>query len=141
MPVRRYGRYPHKKKEVDGILFDSTAEADVYVILKRLAAEGRISDLKRQVPYELIPEVREEYVKHLKTKDKVLTRQVQKNITYVADFVYLKDGRKIVMDVKSKATAGDPVFQLKKKMMRAILGISVDAVIVGAKTDILSVLP
>ena len=48
-------KYRNKKVEVDGILFDSKKEANRYMELKLLEKAGEITDLKRQVRYELIP--------------------------------------------------------------------------------------
>lgn len=120
-------KYLNKKTEIDGRVFDSRKEAKHYLYLKQCAADGSISDLRMQVPYELIPAVWEERVVHLKTKDKTVRRQVQKPITYVADFVYVDNitGETIVTDVKGFRTKE---YYLKKKMMRALLGISITEV-------------
>ena len=53
-------KYRNKKVEVDGILFDSKKEANRYMELKLLEKAGEITDLKRQVRYELIPRQREQ---------------------------------------------------------------------------------
>lgn len=117
-------KYLNKKTEIDGRVFDSRKEAKYYLYLKQCVADGAISDLRMQVPYELVPAVWEEQVVHLKTKDKTVRRQVQKPITYVADFVYVDNitGKTIVTDVKGFRTKE---YYLKKKMMRALLGISI----------------
>lgn len=120
-------KYLNRKTEIDGRVFDSRKEARYYLYLKQRVADGAISDLRMQVPYELVPAVWEEQVVHLKTKDKVVRRQVQKPITYVADFVYVNNvtGMTIVTDVKGFRTKE---YFLKKKMMRAFLGISITEV-------------
>ena len=106
------GRYPHKKVTIDGICFDSGSEGQYYLVLKDLLREGKIANLERQVPFEVIPEVWEERIKHLKTKDKVEKKRVQQATYYIADFVYddLETGEHVVVDVKSEATRSDPAW-------------------------------
>lgn len=109
-------RYNHTKVEADGLKFDSKKEYDRYLFLKKQVEIGKISNLRTQVKFELIPKVTEEYVEHLKTKDKIKTRTLQLPITWTADFVYIKDGEEIVEDVKaSKALLSDR-FVVKEKI-------------------------
>lgn len=109
-------RYNHTKVEVNGLKFDSKKEYQRYLVLKEAEDKGIITDLRTQVKYELIPAVVEEYIEHLKTKDKVKTRTLQLAITWTADFVYLKDGEEVVEDVKpSKALLSDR-FVIKEKL-------------------------
>ena len=109
-------RYNHTKVEVNGLKFDSKKEYQRYLVLKEAEDQGIITDLRTQVKYELIPAVVEEYIEHLKTKDKVKTRTLQLAITWTADFVYLKDGEEVVEDVKpSKALLSDR-FVIKEKL-------------------------
>lgn len=58
----------------------------------------------------------------MKTKTKIKKKLVQRSTTYVADFVYLQDGKTIVEDTKGFRTKE---YELKKKMMRAFLGIEI----------------
>ncbi len=109
-------RYNHTKVEVDGLKFDSKKEYQRYLVLKEAEDRGAISDLRTQVKFELIPAVVEEYIEHLKTKDKIKTRTLQLAITWTADFVYQKDGEEVVEDVKpSKALLSDR-FVIKEKL-------------------------
>ena len=123
-------KYNNKKTFVDNIEFDSKKEAQRYLVLKDAETNGVISNLELQPKFELIPAIREEYVKHLKTKDKIETRTVQLAITYTADFRYLKDGETIVEDVKAspKMAALDPKFLLKEKMFRYFFGFPIKRV-------------
>lgn len=107
--------YPHNKYRarrttVDGIVFDSRAEASRYCELKLLERCGAISDLERQRKYVLVPKS-----KHGRA------------LYYIADFVYTQDGETVVEDVKSKATA-TPVYKLKKRLMAEIHGIEIQEV-------------
>lgn len=83
---------------------------------------GIISDLRLQVSYELIPAIYEDVVVQLKTKTKTKKKLVQRATTYVADFVYVQDGKTIVEDTKGFRTKE---YELKKKMMRAFLNIEI----------------
>ena len=87
-----------------------------------------ITDLQRQVKFELIPAVREKYIKHLKTKDKECERTLQLPITYTCDFQYTKNGETIVEDVKASPKMLPKYFVLKEKMMFALKGIKIKRV-------------
>ena len=121
-------KYNNTKVEYDGIKFDSKKEMQRYIVLKAAEDSGVISNLELQVKYELIPAVREEYIEHLKTKDKVKTRTLQLPITYTCDFQYLKDGVLIVEDVKASPKKLPKEFVLKEKMMFALKGIKIKKV-------------
>lgn len=110
-------KYKNKKIEIDGIKFDSTKEGKRYLVLKQDLYDGKIQDLKLQVKYELIPSIKEEYVEHLKTKDRVKTRTLQLPITYTCDFQYMKDGELIIEDVKASPKMLPKEFVLKEKLM------------------------
>lgn len=118
-------KYNNTKVEYDGIKFDSKKEMQRYIVLKEAERMGVISNLELQVKYELIPAVKEEYVEHLKTKDKIKTRTLQLPITYTCDFRYLKDGEVIVEDVKASPKMLPKEFVLKEKMMFALKGIRI----------------
>ena len=115
-------KYHNKRVEYQGKVFDSLKERRRYCELLLLQKQGIISDLRLQVPYELIPAIYEDVEKQLKTKVKVVSRCVQRAVTYVADFVYIQDGKTIVEDTKGFRTKE---YELKKKMMRALLGITI----------------
>ena len=94
--------------------------------LKLLERAGLISDLKRQVKFELIPaqyEIRIRYGKHgrrLKDEEKLIEHEC----SYIADFVYYDNETKarVVEDVKGKRT---PEYVLKRKMMLWLKGIKI----------------
>lgn len=106
-------KYGNKKTEVDGIRFDSKKEAKRYLELKVLESAGEISDLRRQVKYELIPSQR--------INGKVVERKVE----YIADFVYLRDGETVVEDTKGIRTKD---YILKRKMMLYFHGIKISEI-------------
>jgi hypothetical protein len=117
-----YRKYRNKRVEYEGIVFDSLKEKRRYCQLQILEKNGIISDLRLQVPFELIPAIYEDEIVQLKTKTKIKRKLVQRSTTYVADFVYLQDGKMIVEDTKGFRTKE---YELKKKMMRAFLGIEI----------------
>ena len=118
-------KYRNKKVEYNGIVFDSTKEKNRYIFLKAQEELGKIHDLQLQVKYELIPAIKEEYVEHLKTKDKVKTRTVQLAITYTCDFQYYKNGELVIEDVKSSPKMLTKEYALKKKMLFALKGLKI----------------
>lgn len=122
----RRNKYGNKKAKANGKVFDSRTERSRYYTLQMLERAGEISDLRMQVPFELIPAIYETVEVQLKTKTKLVQKQVQRPTHYVADFVYKdKDGNEVVEDSKGFRTAE---YLLKKKMMRAFLGITIKEV-------------
>ena len=117
-------KYRSEKTVVDGITFDSRKEACYYGYLKQLEKEGKISDLRLQVPYVIADPVWVEVDKRLKTKTKKVRYQVWKGIKYIADFVYIDNetGREEVVDVKGFRTAQ---YRHKKRLMHNIKGIEI----------------
>lgn len=111
----RWTKYGNRKTFVGTELFDSQHEADRWVELTLLQKAGEITDLKRQVPFLLIPEIKSD-------SGKVISRKTQ----YIADFVYTnKDGKQVVEDAKGYRTE---VYNLKKKILLWRYGILVKEV-------------
>lgn len=94
-------KYHAQKTELDGITFDSKKEAKRYGLLKQLERFGMISNLRRQVSFELQPAYTNNQGKKIRA------------ITYVADFVYVEDGKEIVEDTKGFKTKE---YQIKRKL-------------------------
>lgn len=101
----RKNKYGAKRVTLDGIKFSSKREAQRYGQLKLLQRAGKILDLECHPKYKLV------------VNNKLIC-------SYSADFRYMKDGKIVVEDVKSKATATYS-FQIKKKLMAALHGIEV----------------
>lgn len=119
-------KYGNKKAKANGKVFDSKKERSRYYTLQVLEKAGEISDLKMQVPFEIIPAVYEKVEKQLKTKVKIVDRCVQRATHYIADFVYTdKDGNMVVEDVKGSSSILTPEFRLKMKLMRYVHGIQI----------------
>lgn len=102
-PVPKPSKYRNVRCEVDGEKFDSKKEAARWHQLNLEQRAGLISNLRRQVPFELT----------------VNGRKVAK---YVADFTYRRDGEAITEDVKGVKTA---VYLLKRNLMMACHGITI----------------
>lgn len=95
-------KYHNKKTTVDGIAFDSAAEARRYAELKLLERAGKIKDLKLQPMFELLPAFQKNGKRYRKT-------------TYIADFSYFDNEsmKNVVEDVKGVKTQ---IYSLKKKL-------------------------
>ena len=101
--MNKYGA--RKVKAPDGQVFDSVKEYHRWGVLRLLERAGRISDLKRQVSYELIPK-----------------QQGERACSYVADFTYMENGKLVVEDCKGYRT---PEYRLKRKLMLWVHGIRI----------------
>lgn len=123
--MMKRSKYGNKKVEYQGIVFDSKKERDRYIVLKDAEKKGLISDLRLQVKYELIPAITEEYIEHLKTKDKVKTRTVQRETTYACDFQYYKSGELVVEDCKISPEMIPKEYLLKEKLLFWRYGIKI----------------
>lgn len=102
-------KFGNRKATIDGIKFDSKAEAAYYNQLKILKKAGEIKDFEMQVRYTLT----EKFYHPTKTR-KSGQPSVVSAITYTPDFVVEEnDGSKHVIDVKGHQT---PLFNLKAKL-------------------------
>ena len=99
-------KYGNTKIRVDGRLFDSKAEAARWQELQLLERAGEITELERQVEYELIPK-----------------QKGYMAVKYIADFRYTENGEQVVEDVKGYK--GNPVWIIKRKLMLRVHGIRV----------------
>lgn len=112
----------HEQK-VDGVLIDGTPvtfaskrEQARYGELALMQKAGEISGLQYQVRFELIPpQVRSDGKK-------------ERAVSYVADFVYTKNGDTVVEDSKgyrNPSSAAYAKFVLKRKLMLWVHGITI----------------
>ena len=110
-------KYHNKPKVRDGIHFDSTLEGRCWSVLKNQLAKGKIADLRRQVDYTLLPAIDD-------VDPDTGEAYHQEPVRYRADFVFtdVRTGKEIVMDAKGHKTKE---YELKRKMMRALLGITI----------------
>ena len=113
----------YKNREIitpDGAVFDSKREAMRYLDLKLLEKYGGIRDLKRQVPFVLIPAQREEshdvFKRGPKKGQKKPGKVIEQAVVYCADFTYTDcaTGEKVVEDAKGVRTKD---YIIKRKLM------------------------
>ena len=76
--------------------------------LKLLERAGEISNLQRQVKYDLIPK-----------------RGKERSVTYIADFVYQEKGNTVVEDVKGVRTKE---YILNRKLMNWVHAIQIQEI-------------
>ena len=121
--------YNIKTRALDGTVFDSLKEARRWDELILLQRAGKISDLQRQVKYELIPAQYQTYERYSKKGDRLKdgVRLLERKVDYVADFVYtiVETGENVVEDSKGVRTKD---YILKRKLMLAVHGIRVKEV-------------
>lgn len=111
----RTNKFNAKKVVIQGETFDSMAEARRWRDLQWLQRGGVISGLQRQVKYLLLPSQYDE-------NGKLLEREV----SYLADFVYYENGQLVVEDVKGyQKGPAYAVFVIKRKLMLKVFGIRV----------------
>lgn len=120
--------YNRRTRVSNGQIADSRKEARRYEELLLLQRVGKISNLRSQVPYELIPAQYETYERYGKNGQRLRDGQklVERAVTYVADFVYVEDGKTVVEDVKGyRDGAAYSIFVIKRKLMLHIHGIRI----------------
>lgn len=106
---KRFTRRTHRHKynavatELDGLRFDSKAEARRYADLKLLQRAGEVVFFLRQVPFDL-----------------------PGGVKYRVDYcIFWADGRVTFEDVKGMTT---PMFTLKKKQVEALYPVEIEVV-------------
>lgn len=106
-------KYKNRKITRDGLTFDSAKEWKRWRELILLQKAGKISDLQRQVKFELIPSQR------------IAGKVVERPCTYIADFVYSENGKRVVEDTKGFKTTE---YIIKRKLMLYVHGIQIKEV-------------
>jgi hypothetical protein len=100
-PPPKASKYHNKRTlSVDGIEHASAKEAARWEALKRLQAAGEISQLKRQIPFELV------------VNSILICR-------YVCDFRYRNCTKAVIEDAKGHKTLE---YLIKRKLMKAVHG-------------------
>jgi hypothetical protein len=103
LEVPRRHKYGAVKTAVDGVTFDSKAEAHRYSELKLLASRGFIRNLELQPTFAF------------QIDGKTIFK-------YRSDFAYFEGNGRVIEDVKGIQTA---VFRLKRKLIEAQFGIKI----------------
>lgn len=115
--MRFSGKFNNKKMQTPDGAFDSKGEWQRWLFLCDAQKNGQIFDLRRQVKFTLIPTQYREEIVHLKTKDKVVTRVAEREVTYTADFVYFKQPGGMGLVVEDFKGFPNDRWPLKKAMM------------------------
>lgn len=103
-------KYHNRKVTRDGETFDSVKEYRRFCELRLLEKAGAVTDLQRQVKFELIPAQR------------IDGKVAERACSYVADFVYMENGQQVVEDAKGMRTQE---YRLKRKLMLWVHGIRI----------------
>ncbi|HDR9036095.1 TPA: DUF1064 domain-containing protein [Burkholderia vietnamiensis] len=101
-------KYRNQRCEHEGIKFDSRRECARWVELSRQQAAGDISELERQVVFVL-------------AESAVINGRKAPALRYIADFVYERDGKTVIEDVKGVIT---PEYRIKRHLM-AVRGLQI----------------
>ena len=115
-------KYQAQKCELGGQIFDSRKELRRWLELRLLERSGEITDLRRQVKFELIPAQREPDTIG-KRGGVIKGKVIEHGVNYVADFVYKdKQGNTVVEDTKGMRTKE---YVIKRKLMLYVHGIRI----------------
>lgn len=95
-------KYGNRVVIVDGERFDSAGEYARWRELRLLERAGELTDLRRQVPYELVPALHRP------------GHRTEPALRYVADFVYQEGDRMIAEDFKGYD--GESTWRLKRRL-------------------------
>lgn len=107
--ARKHQKYRNRVTETQDGRFDSEAEYRHWCHLKLRLRAGEISDLRRQVVFELAPAVE-------------IGGRKRPPLRYIADMVYVEDGETVVADVKGAIT---PEYRIKRHLLKATHGIEI----------------
>ena len=98
-------KYHNRKIKTHEGTFDSAKEYNRWVVLKLMERSGKVSGLRRQVSFEVVP-----------------AQKGERPVRYIADFVYDQDGQTVVEDVKGVRTGE---YVIKRKLMLWVHGIRI----------------
>lgn len=114
--------FSKKVKTADGV-FDSKAEYERYVWLKHQEDIGVISDLQRQIKFEVIPRLTKQVEIKMKTKTKIVERVDEMAAHYTADFCYYNaDGKYVISECKGGGTLQKLAdYVLRRKLIKQLI--------------------
>ena len=105
-----------EKVAVDGETYNCMNDYYIWCDLRQLEIDGKISELKKYVKYVLVPAQRDEEGK-----------LVEHEVSYIADFEYIMDGKKIAEDTTHYARgASYQLFSIKRNLMLYKFGIKIN---------------
>ncbi len=109
--MTRRSKFNAKPQMYQGVRFASIRELGRWRVLQERERRGEISELKRQVRYELAPGVRIAGEKRARPA-----------LRFTVDFQYVERGELIHDDAKGKA---DTAFRIRQHLMKSVHGIDV----------------
>jgi|GEM_PF-3561329 len=122
VPKGRDGIKNHNADNPDTMIFDSKSEYELYLELSEQQKQGLISELEYKKVFPIVPKTK--WWNNMKERWDVI-----RELTYITDFVFLRDGKMICMDCKGwksvtdKATGKvkmqayyDEIYKIKKKL-------------------------
>lgn len=98
--LKKINKYRNQYITIDDHTFPSKKEANRYSELKILERVGKISKLELQPSFDICPQV--------KWNGRTLRKRV-----YIADFMYIENGKKVVEDAKGVITK---IYSLKRSL-------------------------
>lgn len=113
-PLNPPKAHKYHARRTDG--YASAREAKRATELRLLERAGKIAELREQVKFELLPAAKE--------------LGYPRPLTYIADFIYIdwprtRAATSVVEDSKGVRT---PVYRLKKRLMKQLMGINITEV-------------
>jgi hypothetical protein len=117
-------KYRSKKITRDGITFDSLKEYRRFCELTLLERAGQITELQRQVKFVLIPAQHEPDTIGKRGGVK-RGKLIEREVSYIADFVYHQNGKRVVEDTKGFRTKD---YIIKRKLMLWVHGIRINEI-------------
>lgn len=115
-------KYFSKKIKNEYGVFDSKAEYERFLYLKHQEDIGVITDLKRQVEFEIIPKLVKKVEVQLKTKTKIVERVEERPAHYTADFCYYNsEGQYVILEIKGKYLGKLADYVLRRKLIKQIV--------------------
>lgn len=118
----RRNKYHAYKCKVGDEVFNSRKELHRYEELCLLEKAGHIKNLRREVKYILIPAQREVIWKNGRPKQ---GKVIERECSYIADFVYEENGQTVVEDVKGGNATKTDKYIIKRKLMLYVYGIRI----------------
>ena len=128
-------KYGNKKIKNAFGTYDSELEWSRHIFLSNRQKEGEISGLRRQVEYLLIPAQYGTEIRHLKTKDKEVRVLLERPCSYIADFVYERNGKTVVEDGKGAKEIITETAKIKKKLLLWVHGIELRYIFSATQWD------
>ncbi len=113
-PKKKRGRYkvvPPERRTMDGVVFDSEAEMKRFADLQMLERAGEISDLRRQISYDI--EINGQHF-----------------CTYTSDHEYLdKTGTPIIEEFKTEFSKREQAYSLRRRAFELYHNLKVTEII------------